>query len=124
MIDSRRTCNDVPRAGMAPPAGGASNPVWHATVVAGASGRLSGAVAESLAPLGTVQEAWDEDVDELVRAAPQAARGSGPSAAELLLAVLGELHSIAAPLLPDFHRNHLPMGLLLEIRWAGGSRAA
>ena len=97
--------------------------VWHATVVAGAMGRLAGAVTESLAPPGTDQEAWDEDVHELVRAANHAARGEGPAASELLLTVLGELHSIAGPLPTEFHRNNLPMALLLEIRrtWASWS---
>ena len=98
--------------------------VWHATVVAGAMGRLAGAVTESLAPPGTDQEAWDEDVHELVRAANHAARGEGPAASELLLTVLGELHSIAGPLPTDFHRNNLPMALLLEIRRAGASWSA
>ena len=80
--------------------------------------RLSGAVTESLAPLGTDQEAWDDDVHDMVRAATQAARDPGPSAAELLLAVLGELHSLAAPLPRDLRRNNLLLGLLLEIRRA------
>ena len=98
--------------------------VWHATVVAGAMGRLAGAVTESLAPPCTDQEAWDEDVHALVRAANHAARGEGPAASELLLNVLGELHSIAAPPPPDLRRNNLPMGLLLEIRRLGGFWAA
>ena len=95
--------------------------VWHATVVAGAMGRLTGAVTESMAPTGTDQTVWDDEVRDLTRAANLASRGTGPEASSLLLDVLGELHHMTGPVPRDFGMVNLPVALLREL---GKERAA